>query len=201
MTGITLALTGASGSAYGLRLLEQLIMAQHTVYVLISTPARMVINMETDLTLPVDISAIQDLLIKRYHAAPKQLHVFGPEEWTAPIASGSAVSKAMVICPCSSGTLARIAHGLSRNLIERAADVILKEQRQLIIVHRETPLSVIHLENLLRLAKMGALILPANPGFYHQPRQLSEIVDFIVARILDHLDINHTLHTPWGSEE
>ncbi len=104
----------------------------------------------------------------------------------------------MVICPCTSGTLAAIASGLSRNLIERAADVILKEQRKLILVHRETPLSVIHIENMLRLAKMGTLILPANPGFYHHPQNLNDMIDFIVARILDHLEIEHDLLPRWG---
>jgi 4-hydroxy-3-polyprenylbenzoate decarboxylase len=136
---------------------------------------------------------MQALLSERYQAASGQLQVFGREQWTAPIASGSAVPKAMVICPCTSGTLATIASGLSRNLIERAADVVL-----MILVHRETPLSVIHLENMLRLAKLGALILPANPGFYHQPHSVNDLVDFIVARILDHLDIVHTLLLPWG---
>lgn len=195
---ITLAMTGASGAAYGLRLLEQLIAAQQTVYLLVSAPAHMVISLETDLKLSSRPAEMQALLSERYQAAPGQLQVFGREQWTAPIASGSAVPKAMVICPCTSGTLAAIASGLSRNLIERAADVVLKEQRKLILVHRETPLSVIHLENMLRLAKLGALILPANPGFYHQPRCVYDLVDFIVARILDHLDIDHTLLAPWG---
>jgi 4-hydroxy-3-polyprenylbenzoate decarboxylase len=195
---ITLAMTGASGAAYGLRLLEQLIVAQQGVYLLVSAPAQIVINMETDLKLPSRPTEMQALLSERYQAAPGQLQVFGREQWTAPIASGSAVPKAMVVCPCSSGTLAAIASGLSRNLIERAADVVLKEQRKLILVHRETPLSVIHLENMLRLAKLGTLILPANPGFYHHPSSVNDLVDFMVARILDHLDIAHTLLPPWG---
>jgi 4-hydroxy-3-polyprenylbenzoate decarboxylase len=197
---ITVAITGASGAIYGLRLLEQLIAAKQTIYLLISAPAQMVIQMETDLKLPSQPSAIQALLTEHYQAAPGQLQVLGRQQWLAPIASGSAVSQAMVICPCTSGTLAAIANGLSRSLIERAADVILKEQRQLILVPRETPLSVIHLENLLRLAKLGAVILPANPGFYHRPTQISELVDFIVARILDHLGIEQTLMSPWGKE-
>ena len=195
---ITLAMTGASGAAYGLRLLEQLIAAQQTVYLLISAPAQIVISMETDLKLPSHPIEIQSFLTAHLKSTPEQLRVFGPEQWTAPLASGSAAPKAMVICPCSSGTLAAIANGLSRNLIDRAADVVLKEQRQLILVHRETPVSVIHLENMLRLAKMGATILPANPGFYHHPRGVSDIVDFIVARILDHLEIAHTLQPRWG---
>jgi len=195
---ITLAMTGASGAAYGLRLLEQLIVAQQQIYLVVSAPAQIVINMETDIKLTSRPTEMQALLSERYQAAPGQLQVFGREQWTAPIASGSAVPKAMVVCPCSSGTLAAIASGLSRNLIERAADVVLKEQRKLILVHRETPLSVIHLENMLRLAKLGALILPANPGFYHNPQRLSDLVDFMVARILDHLDIEHTLTPAWG---
>jgi 4-hydroxy-3-polyprenylbenzoate decarboxylase len=197
---ITVAITGASGAVYGLRLLEQLIVAKQLVYLIISAPAQMVIQMETDLKLPSNPSAMQALLTEYYQAAPGQLQVLGRQQWLAPIASGSAVSQAMVICPCTSGTLAAIANGLSRSLIERAADVILKEQRQLILVHRETPLSVIHLENLLRLAKLGAVILPANPGFYHRPNHISDLVDFIVARILDHLGIEHTLIPPWGKE-
>ncbi|OAD22648.1 aromatic acid decarboxylase [Candidatus Thiomargarita nelsonii] len=195
---ITLAMTGASGAVYGLRLLEQLIVAQQQIYLVVSAPAQIVINMETDVKLASRPTEMQALLSERYQAAPGQLQVFGREQWTAPIASGSAVPKAMVVCPCSSGTLAAIASGLSRNLIERAADVVLKEQRKLILVHRETPLSVIHLENMLRLAKLGALILPANPGFYHNPQRLSDLVDFMVARILDHLDIEHTLLPAWG---
>jgi 4-hydroxy-3-polyprenylbenzoate decarboxylase len=195
---ITLAMTGASGSAYGLRLLEQLIQAKQTVYFLVSAPAQIVISTETDLKLPSNPQKIQAILSERYQAEPGQLQVFGREQWTAPIASGSAAPRAMVVCPCSSGTLAAIASGLSQNLIERAADVVLKEKRQLILVHRETPLSVIHLENMLRLAKLGAVILPASPGFYHCPRNISDIVDFLVARILDHLEIAHTLLPAWG---
>ncbi|EDN68025.1 3-octaprenyl-4-hydroxybenzoate carboxy-lyase [Beggiatoa sp. PS] len=200
-SAITLAMTGASGAQYGLRLLEQLIIAKQTVYLLVSAPAQIVIGMETDLKLPSRPSEMQAILTERYHIAPGQLQVFGREQWTAPIASGSAVPRAMVICPCTNGTLAAIANGFSRSLIERAADVILKEQRKLILVHRETPLSVIHLENMLRLAKLGALILPANPGFYHQPKDINDIVDFIVARILDHLELEHTLLPAWGEKD
>lgn len=199
-SAITLAMTGASGAQYGLRLLEQLIIAQQTVYLLVSAPAQIVIGMETDLKLPSRPSEIQAYLTERFKASQGQLQVFGREQWTAPIASGSAVPRAMVICPCTSGTLAAIANGFSRSLIERAADVVLKEQRKLILVHRETPLSVIHLENMLRLAKLGTLILPANPGFYHHPNHINDIIDFIVARILDHLDIAHTLLPVWGED-
>jgi len=194
----TLAMTGASGAWYGLNLLEQLIKAQQTVYLLISDAARLVIPLETGLELPTTPEEIQQLLSDRYQAAPTQLQVLGLTQWTSPLASGSAAPPAMVICPCTSGTLSAIANGFSRNLIERAAEVVLKEQHQLIIVHRETPLSVIHLENMLRLARAGALILPASPGFYHQPQTVNAVIDFIVARILDQLGIEHDLWPRWG---
>ncbi|ALG68892.1 UbiX family flavin prenyltransferase [Beggiatoa leptomitoformis] len=195
---ITLAMTGASGALYGLRLLEILVQTGQTVYLLLSPPAHIVLKMEINLSLPRRANDIARVLSERYHAQAGQIQVFGEQQWTAPVASGSALARAMVICPCTNGTLAGIASGLSRNLIERAADVMLKEQRKLILVHRETPLSIIQLENMLRLARAGALILPANPGFYHSPTQINELVDFIVARILDHLDIEHQLSARWG---
>jgi polyprenyl P-hydroxybenzoate and phenylacrylic acid decarboxylases len=157
-----------------------------------------VIGMETDFKLPGRPAEMERLLTTRYGAAPGQLHVFGREQWTAPVASGSAVSEAMVVCPCTTGTLSSIACGACNHLIDRAADVTLKERRKLILVLRETPLSVIHLENMLKLARMGATILPANPGFYHRPKAISDLVDFVVARILDHLEINHALIPRWG---
>ncbi len=197
-TTITLAITGASGAIYGLRLLEQLLIAKQTVYLMISTPAHIVIELETGLKLPADPNQIQTILTDWFQITAGQLRLFGLEEWTSPVASGSAVSKAMVICPCSMGTLAAIATGLNRSLIERAADVILKEQRKLIVVPRESPFSTIHLENMLRLSKLGTVILPASPGFYHNPKNINELVDFIVARILDHLAIKHTLLPRWG---
>lgn len=195
---ITLAITGASGAIYGFRLLEQLIKTQQTVYLLLSTPAYTVIQTELGLTLPEQPLAVQTLLTERYQAKSEQLHVFGQTQWMSPVASGSANIKSMVICPCSGGTLGAVANGLSRSLIERAAEVTLKEQRQLIVVPRETPLSIIQLENMLRLARAGALILPANPGFYYQPQQINDLIDFIVGRILNHLDIAHDLVPCWG---
>jgi 4-hydroxy-3-polyprenylbenzoate decarboxylase len=199
-SAITLAITGASGVVYGFRLLEQLIKAQQTVYLLLSTPAYTVIQTEMALTLPEQPLEVQALLAERYQAKSGQLQVFGQTQWMSPVASGSANIKSMVICPCTGGTLGAIANGLSRSLIERAAEVILKEQRQLILVSRETPVSVIQLENMLRLARAGALILPANPGFYYQPQQINDLVDFIVGRILDHLSINHNLIPHWGQD-
>ncbi|BCU07385.1 flavin prenyltransferase UbiX [Allochromatium tepidum] len=195
---ITLAFTGASGAHYGLRLLECLIRAEVRVYLLISQAAQVVIKMETGLDLPARSGEAESFLSERFQAAPGQLRVFGRQEWTAPVASGSHPAEAMVVCPCTTGTLGRLAAGLSSCLIERAADVSLKERRPLILVVRETPFSTIHLENMLRLAQAGATIMPANPGFYGNPSRVEDIVDFMVARVLDHLGVAHTLVKRWG---
>ena len=195
---IALAMTGASGAAYGLRLLECLLGAGKHVYLMVSAPGQMVITMETGLKLPSKPSEMAAMLSARYGAKAGQLEVFGKEDWMAPVASGSNAPAAMVVCPCTAGTLAAIAAGVSNKLIERASDVALKEQRKLILVPREMPFSVIHLENMLRLARAGAVILPANPGFYHQPKRIEDLVDFVVARILDHLHIEHNLSARWG---
>ena len=197
---LALAMTGASGMPYGLRLLEMLLRSGETVYLMISSPARLVMEQETDLKLPSRPAEIRAALEERYKTRPQQLHVFGKEEWSAPLASGSSVPRAMVVCPCTSGTLASIAGGNSRNLIERAADVVLKEQQKLILVPREMPFSVLHLENMLRLARLGVIIMPPNPGFYHRPKTVQELVDFVVARILDHLGIEQRLVPSWGSK-
>jgi 4-hydroxy-3-polyprenylbenzoate decarboxylase len=197
--GIALGITGASGALYGLRLLECLLAAGEDIYLTISDPGRMVLGMEANVKLPSRPTEVRDLLSARYAAQPDQLRVFGLQDWAAPLASGSNAPRAMVVCPCTSGTLASIAAGHSRNLIERAADVILKEGRKLILVPRETPFSPIHLENMLRLAKLGVVILPASPGFYHNPTQISELVDFIVARVLDQLQVEHHLLARWGA--
>jgi len=198
---IALAMTGASGAQYGLRLLECLLQAQRKVYLMISKPALLVINTETDVRLGNRTTEIARSLSSRFGADPAQLQVYGQDEWTAPVASGSAAPRAMVVCPCSLATVSSIAVGASRNLIERAADVMLKEQRRLILVPREAPLSVVHLENLLRLARMGVLILPASPGFYHRPQRIEDLVDFVVARILDQLEVPHELAPRWGLDE
>jgi 4-hydroxy-3-polyprenylbenzoate decarboxylase len=198
---IAIAITGASGSCYGLRLLDCLLRAGRRVYLLVSEAGQLVVRMETGLELPARPREAEQFLAARYQAAPGQLQVFGRRQWTAPVASGSQPPAAMVVCPCTTGTLAAVAAGMSTDLIERAADVMLKERRKLILVVRETPLSVIHLENMLRLARMGALILPASPGFYFQPRSLDDLVDFLVGRVLDHLDIGHNLTPRWGSPE
>jgi 4-hydroxy-3-polyprenylbenzoate decarboxylase len=197
---VTLALSGASGMAYGLRLLECLLAADLRVYLLVSQAAHIVAKQELGIALPARPIDLEKQLSEGLQARAGQLRVFGREDWNAPVASGSNPADAMVVCPCSMGTLAAIAHGLSDNLIERAADVMLKEQKKLILVPRETPFSTLHLENMLKLSRMNAVILPANPGFYHRPQSVEAIIDFIVARILDQLGIQHTLMVPWGED-
>ena len=197
---VAVALTGASGMPYGLRLIEALLSAGQRVYLLYSQTAQVVIKQELDLTLPGRAGEAAQLLSARYGARPGQLLGFGREEWFAPVASGSNPPDALVVCPCSMGTLAAIAAGMADNLIERAADVVLKEGRKLVLVPRETPFSTLHLENMLRLSRMGAVILPPNPAFYHHPRTIEDLVDFVVARILDQLRVAHTLGPRWGEE-
>ncbi|MCE1181025.1 MAG: UbiX family flavin prenyltransferase [Rhodocyclales bacterium] len=197
---ICLALTGASGLPYGLRLLECLLAADCRVQLLYSQAAQVVARQEMGFELPSRPAEAKAALLARiFTVDPEKLAVFGREEWFAPVASGSNPPDAMVICPCSMGTLAAVAQGLSDNLIERAADVVLKEGRKLILVPRETPFSVIHLENMLRLARAGAVILPPSPGFYTHPQSVADIVDFVVARVLDQLGVAHTLVKPWGN--
>ena len=195
---LCLAMTGASGAIYGLRLLECLIQAGEQVYFLASRPALMVVATETALQLPARPEAMAAMLRQRYGAAPDQLRVFGPDDWTAPVASGSAPPRAMVVCPCSSGSLAAIAQGISNTLVHRAADVMIKERRRLILVPRETPLSVIHLQNMLTLAQSGVTVLPASPAFYHHPKTIEDLVDFVVARVLTHLGIPQEIGPKWG---
>ena len=195
---ITLALTGASGVQYGIRLLQCLLQDGHKVYLLITKAAHVVISMETELSWPSSTSTLQDQLCKRYAVDENQLRVCGEMEWASPIASGASSVDAMVICPCSMGSLSSIAVGASANLMERAADVMLKERKKIILVPRETPFSDIHLENMLKLSRMGAVILPANPGFYNKPQKLDDLIDFLVARILDHVGIEQTLQPKWG---
>ena len=197
---VAVALTGASGMAYGLRLTECLLASGCRVWLLVSQVAQVVARQELDLTLPSRPAEAQALLTARFGAAEGQLQVFGRDEWFAPPASGSNPPDAMVVCPCTMGSLAAIAAGLAGTLIERAADVVIKEGRPLILVPRETPFSVLHLENMLRLARMGVVILPANPGFYHRPQSVEALVDFVVARILDQLRVPHSLLPRWGED-
>ncbi|MBU2808118.1 UbiX family flavin prenyltransferase [Acidithiobacillus ferrooxidans F221] len=195
---VCVAISGASGAAYGLRLVEVLLTAGVRVYLLISDAARVVCREELSLDLPDTAEAVARFLNERFGADPDLLSVYAQDDWLSPVASGSNAAQAMVICPCSGGTLAAIAHGLSENLIERAADVMLKEGLKLILVPRESPVSTIHLENMLKLAQMGVRILPASPGFYHRPQKIEDLVDFIVARILDQLGLPNRIAQRWG---
>jgi 4-hydroxy-3-polyprenylbenzoate decarboxylase len=183
---------------YGIRLLECLLDANCRVSLMVSKPAQVVAGMETDLVLPGRPSDMRAALVERFPAGQGKLAVYGRDQWTAPVASGSAAPDAMVICPCTTATVSAVATGASRSLIERAADVVLKERRPLLLVVRETPLSTVHLENMLRLANAGAVVMPAAPGFYHRPSTVEELVDFIVARVMDHLGIVQQLLPPWG---
>jgi 4-hydroxy-3-polyprenylbenzoate decarboxylase len=197
---VTLALSGASGMAYGLRLLECLLAADVDVHLLVSQAAHLVAKQELGVALPARACDLESQLSDSLDTRDGQLRVFGREDWNAPVASGSNPADAMVVCPCSMGTLAAIAGGMSDTLIERAADVMLKEQKKLILVPREAPFSTLHLENMLKLSRMNAVILPANPGFYHRPQSIEDIIDFIVARILDQLGIEHALMARWGED-
>lgn len=186
---------------YGLRLLECLLAAGKNVWLLYSQAAQVVVKQETGLSLPGHPGQCAAMLRQRFQVAPAQLQVFGKDEWFAPPASGSNPADAMVVCPASMGVVAAIAAGTSDHLIERAADVSIKEGRPLVLVPRETPLSAIHLENMLKLARLGVCILPPAPGFYQHPATVADMVDFVVARILDQLAIAHRLTPRWGEEK
>lgn len=198
---ICVAMTGASGIQYALRLIECLVQANCEVYVLMSKPARIVMGMDTEIPVPARTSQVQTQFSQMYAAREGQLKAFGQEEWTAPVASGSGVPDAMVICPCTTGTLASVAAGTCNNLLERAADVVIKEGRKLIVMPREMPFSVIHLENMLRLARAGVVIMPPNPAFYNLPKSVDELIDFVVARVLDQLGVAQSLVPRWGIDE
>lgn len=197
---VTLAITGASGAQYALRLLQCLIAADCRVYLLLSSAAQVVIDTETSLTLPDEADAQQQFLANRYGAEEDQLILFERDDWFSPVASGSSSPANMIICPASGGTLSAIACGASNNLIERAADVALKERRKLIVVPREAPYSEIHLENMLKLTRMGAVVVPASPGFYHRPQSIEDLVDFVVARVLDQCGIEQDIMPRWGED-
>ena len=198
---ITVAFTGASGAPYGLKLVQTLIQADHQVFLLMSSAARVVFATENDLKIPANPEAATAFFTEYFGAQAEQLKVFGKDEWFSPVASGSAAPKQMVVCPCSTGTLSAIATGKSDNLIERGADVVLKERGQLILVPREMPLSSIHLEHMLKLSNLDVTIMPAAPGFYHKPESIEDLVDFVVARILDHLGIDQKLASRWGYQK
>jgi 4-hydroxy-3-polyprenylbenzoate decarboxylase len=193
---IVCAITGASGAPYAVRLLEQLVRASRRVELIVSSHGLRLLRTEEDID---SVAALRE----RVGAAEwdAQVRVFEDADRGAAPASGSARSAGMVICPCSMGTLSAIAAGSSRSLVERSADVALKERRPLVLVPRETPLSTIHLENMLRVSRAGAIVLPAAPGFYHRPARIDDLVDFVVARILDHLGVEHKLGPRWGETE
>lgn len=195
---ISLGMTGASGAQYGLRLLRALVAAERDVFVMLTKTAHLVLGSETDCKVPARSADATRALTAYIGAKEGQIRVLGEEEWTSPVASGSGAPRSMVVCPCSMATLSAIAHGASENLLERAADVVIKEGGKLLLVPRETPFSAIHLENMLTLARLGCVILPANPGFYHRPANVDELVDFIVSRVLDQLGITNNLVTRWG---
>ena len=197
MQKIVVGITGASGSIYGLRLVEELLRAEKEVSLLISSAGRQVLAYETGLQLASAPAECQ-LQLRDHFAAHENLQSYALDDFFAPVASGSAAPDAVVICPCSMGTLGRIAAGLSDNLLERVADVALKEQKRLLLVPRETPLNQIHLQNLLRVSQAGGQILPAMPAFYHKPQSVEDLVDFVVGKVLDNLGIAHQLFSPWG---
>ena len=193
---VVLAITGASGAPYAVRLLQQLVEHAVPVWLIVSGHGWRLLSTE---------SAIESLEQLRAHtggdAFDRHVRVFDDSDRGAAPASGSARNAGMVICPCSMGTVSAIAQGSSRSLVERSADVALKERRKLLLVPRETPLSLIHLENLTQVTRAGATVIPAAPGFYHRPTQISDLVDFVVARILDHLDVENSLGKRWTGTE
>ncbi len=195
---ITIAITGASGAGYVLRLIECLVEANYQIYLLCSSAGRIVLDTEMNIKIPSSPNAASQFFMQYYQAKSKQIIVFGKEEWFSPVASGSAAPHQMVVCPCSTGTLAAISQGMSDNLIERAADVVIKERGQLILLVRETPFSTIHLQNMLSLSQQGVVIMPATPGFYHKPESINDLIDFMVGRILDHLGIEQKIMPKWG---
>ena len=194
---VTLAVTGASGSGYFLHLLKALLDNECQVYLLLSDAAKIVLKTECDERWPEDLHELNNYLQNKYSVKADQLIVLGKKDWFSVVASGSSSPSKMIICPCSCGSLASIAHGLSNNLIERAADVVIKEKGQLIIMPRETPFSTIHLQNMLTLSKLGVTIMPLAPGFYHKPKTIDEIQLFMVARVLDHLKIKQQVSPRW----
>lgn len=195
---IALAITGASGAPYAKRLIEVLLATDMTVHLMVSAAGRIVLADELNWKLPARARDVHAMLVAEFQCRPEQLQVYGEQQWSAPLASGSHRVPTMVVCPCTMGTLSAIACGQSNNLINRAADVMMKEGRKLIVVPREAPFSAIHLENMLKLARLGVCILPPNPGFYFKPTDISQIVDFVVARILDQAGIEHQLTPRWG---
>jgi 4-hydroxy-3-polyprenylbenzoate decarboxylase len=193
---IVVGITGASGAPYAVRLLQQLVAAHRPVSLIVSKYGMRLLETESGID---SIDTLRDFVGK--HDWDSCIETFSNEDRGARPASGSALTAGMIVCPCSMGTLSAIAVGASRSLIERAADVTLKERRKLVLVPRETPLSAIHLGNMLRLTRAGAVVMPASPGFYHRPQQVSDLVDFVVARMLDQLGVEQKLVKRWEGEK
>ncbi len=198
---LAVAITGASGAIYGIRLIEELLLAGCRLSIMISPSGLAVLKEETGLAWPDDAAAQSAVLRGYFRVEDATLTCYGADDFFSPLASGSAAPEAMIVAPCSMGSLARIAAGLSSNLLERAADVMLKEGKPLILLPRETPLSAIHLENMLKLARLGVKIIPAMPGFYNKPQTVDDIVNFMVGKMLDQLGVEHSLFKRWGAVE
>ena len=192
---IVVGITGASGAPYAVRLLQQLAASHRPVSLIVSKYGMRLLDTEVGIS---SMDALREAVGK--DPWDSCIEVYGNDDRGAPPASGSALTAGMIVCPCSMGTLSAIAVGASRSLIERAADVTLKERRKLILVPRETPLSAIHLGNMLRLSRAGAVIMPAAPGFYHRPKEIAQLVDFMVARMLDQLGVEHSLVKRWEGD-
>lgn len=206
---ITLAITGASGAVYAMSLLLQLVKHYQQVHLMISDAGRLVLSTEMDIQLPKSPAKIQQVLTDYCNVHCKNhndcdadiIQVYAADNWYAPVASGSSAPKQMVVCPASMGCISAIATGASNSLIERAADVLIKEKGQLIVLPREMPFSTIHLKNLLSLSEAGVTVMPASPGFYAKPENINDLVNFVVARVLNHLGIDNQLSQAWGYEK
>ncbi len=196
---VVVAITGASGAAYGLKLCEELLRAGARLTLLLTPAGQMVVREECGLDWEGDEATVSQRLRAHFQAGEEELAFYAGDNFMAPIASGSSAPDAMVVCPCSMGTLARVAHGNAGNLLERCADVMIKERRPLVLVPRETPLSEIHLENMLRLARVGVRMIPPMPAFYHHPRSIDDMVGFVVGKVLDALGVAHDLYERWGT--
>jgi len=193
---LIVGITGASGAPYAVRLLQQLTAAHRSVSLIVSKYGMRLLEAEMGVG---SVEALRDAV--GTSGWDSCIQTYSNDDRGAPPASGSALTSGMIVCPCSMATLSAISVGASRSLIERAADVTLKEKRKLVLVPRETPLSAIHLANMLRLTRAGAVVMPASPGFYHRPQQISDLVDFVVARMLDHLHVEQSLVKRWEGEQ
>jgi len=198
---LAVAITGASGAVYGIRLIEELLLAGCRLSLVISSSGFTVLKEETGLNWSADAATVNGTVRGYFKAAAEDLTYYAEDDFFSPLASGSAAPEAMIVAPCSMGSLARIAAGLSGNLLERAADVMLKEGKPLILLPRETPLSAIHLENMLKLARLGVRIIPAMPGFYGQPQTVDDLVNFVVGKLLAEVGVAHRLSKRWGEKE